>query len=261
MISARLRTLLFLALAPLWAAGCTTVSQTHWIQGPFDNKRPAGVSGFDYSEFSVDPALAGMLRGKTLRVEVADPAKTLDPARSRVLSPMDWKIWRDDCEKTLANRLYQSKVFSDVGQLSDERPIQKPDLVFRIAVVEWDEGNAFLRYFPGFGAGATLVQWEGELTAGEPGAGKRLFAFADVRRHPGGPYFGISARPYHGDRLIAEDLSMAFDELSGNFRALAGVTEEPLSSFIPHPAYRTPASGISAPAPAAASDPLKAPLP
>jgi hypothetical protein len=236
------RLLLAAALLLVAVSGCGGVRQVYWVGGPFNNP---SIRGFYYDLFYLAPDAAQTMRGRTLRVEVANTTETLAWSRSRITEPLDWRAWRLDFENYLADRLWQSRVFADVCAASDPRPIIRPDLTFRFALTEYHEGNAFLRYFPSFGAGATRVQWESELladcpaTAGGGDAPRRLFAFADARLHPGGPYIGFSTKPFFGQRLIAEDLRMAIDDLVADLRRLTGTTDPPRDSFYLHPTAGT----------------------
>jgi hypothetical protein len=232
------------------SVGCGRVRQAHWVDGPFANEiHDDAVRGFYYDAFDLAPGAAEAMLGKTLRVEVEPTTRTFVAERCRITKEVDWEGARRRFEDHLADRLYQSQVFADVSTPADSRPLTRPELILRIAITEYHEGNAFLRYVPGFGAGATRVQWEGEMVACDRATGpdegadageRRILAFADARLHPGGPSMGISTKPYDGQALIAEDLGLAIEGLVDDLRRLTH-TEEPMRRGF----YRHPQGGIT----------------
>lgn len=227
--------LLPLMLLLLSVVGCGRVHQTHWVDGPFNDP---SVRGFWYDRLYLAPDAAEAIAGRRVLVKMVDPYQTIDWTRSKVTDPIDWVKWRDTMEKYLADRLWQSRVFADVSATTDELPLRNPDLVLRVAITEFHEGNAFLRYLPGFGAGATRLQWEAELSECEAGSDRpvrRIFAFADARLHPGGPYFGISTKPYYGQRLLIEDLDFAITALVKDLRRLTDTRDRELDRETTHP--------------------------
>jgi hypothetical protein len=231
------------ALLLILAVGCGRVEQAHRVAGPFDNPP---IKGFYYDRFRLAEDAARAIAGRTLRVEVEPATRTLVLERSKITAPVEWEAWGAEFEQTLADKLWQSRVFDDVCTTSETRPILKPDLILRVALTEFHEGNAFLRYVPGFGAGATRVQWEAELVENGEGEERRaerpLFVFADARLHPGGPYLGWSFKPWNGRKLIVEDLHLATEALVKDLRWLTGTRARPLPEYFRRPQtgpYRT----------------------
>ena len=274
--------LLLAALLPCCLA-CNRLYEVHWARNDFTNP---SIRGFFYNRFYL-ASDAPSMRGETLKVEVMDPTETLDWTRCKLTRSVDWGEWKKVFENLLADRLHQLRVFADVCAAGDPYPILRPDLTLRVALTECDEGNAFLRYFPGFGLGATRLQWEGELVRNSARQGPnirqyfpaglktqpraavpqtdtalrddpRLFAFADVRLHPGGPMLFLSLKPWNGQALIAEDLHFGVDALVNDLRRLTGETRPPLGRFSPHPRSgpgRLPPRPAAAGPPAAGSRP------
>ena len=230
----------------LFVAGCGRVSQIHFVKGDFTLHHQAGIN---LDLVHVDAYAMSEVLGKTLVVQVIDPRQSIQPP-SKIIKGVDWPVWWLDYEQFLADRLWQTAVFSDVSAASDVTCIREPDLVLKVAVTQWDEGNGWLRYLIGFGAGATRMQWEGALI--DARTNHILLAFADRRLHPGGPsmlWFGWR-RALNGPGLIAEDLRYAAIDLCAAIRRLTGVQTEPFKTWKSRPLYRT-----QAPDPAAATEP------
>lgn len=213
--------LIFLLGALLFSAGCG-VSQVYYLQGNFN---PVQSKGLRMDEVFLAKDVES-IKGKTLKVQFVDPNKTIQKNISKVnrkLNQKDMDEIRHFFELNLADRMWQSRIFSDVCAADDVFQIKHPDLVMRVAVTRWHEGLWLLRTVFGFGLGATHVQWEGAIVDAK--TNRVLFAFADARLHPGGPSLaGFGARG--GGALIGEDLRYGADDLRRDLRKVTGVTEK-----------------------------------
>lgn len=226
---------LFLLIILPFTAGCGRVNQLHFLKGDFTLSHQSGIH-LDLMHVAPDLNLAA---GRSLVVQVLEPEQTIAPP-TKIGEKVDWPVWWLDYEQHLADRLWQTTVFSDVSTASDAVRIKDPDLVLKVAVTQWHEGNGWLRYLIGFGAGATQVQWEGALL--DARTDRVLMAFADRRIHPGGPsmfWFGWR-RALNAPALISEDLRYGTGDLCKGLRRLTGVKTDPLKRWQRRPLYRNP---------------------
>ncbi len=233
-----------LLLVALCCIGCGTVKGPHYLKGSYNLQRAYGQP-FDYSYIDQQ---APKMKGKTVNVIVEDPKATIDKSNSKTLSGMDWEAFRKEQESKWANSLYRSRVFSDVSAGSDQRPVPNPDYVLRLAVTEWNEGQAFLRGIFGFGLGHTRVQWEAVLTDAK--TGKPMIAVLDARIHPGGPNLGFSTKPWNGNALVEEDLYFARLDFKRTLRKMTYTTEPSSTEW--RPLWRSADGVPAAPVPTVA---------
>lgn len=220
----------------LLALACGRVHDRHFIQP----EGPRWPSGHRLDQVFIAPEAAAMI-GKRLTVELINPMDTVQVVGAKMYKPDDWQEywerWRAEYENTLADVLWRTKVFQDVGTPADPNPIEQPHYKCQVALTEWNEGRGWMRFVIGFGAGATRMQWEGRIT--ELAGGRTVMTFADARRHPGGPsMLGLDLRPLRGPVLISEDLVWAFQDLGRALRRITGTEEKPRSNYDRHKKYR-----------------------
>ncbi|HOE97582.1 MAG TPA: DUF4410 domain-containing protein [Candidatus Sumerlaeota bacterium] len=230
----RLLALFALLLLPL--AGCGRVHYRYYVR--LDD-RPLRMD-LPLDLVYAHPRIEA-IKDRTLEVHVLSPLDSVMASTAKMTKPDDWETyyetWRRDFENVLADKIWRTAIFSDVGTPSDPVPLEKPDYQLRVAVTEWNEGNRWLRWILGFGAGRTRVQWEGKLV--NAANGEELLLFADAREHPGGPYMiGVSFHPPKGNALIAQDLAWASRDLANALREATGIDREPLGTNSFHRKYR-----------------------
>lgn len=230
--------LMVLSLMLTGALGCGRVHRVYHV--------PSSVALSNESSAPFDLAYLapsmGTLTSQTLLVRVTTPTQTIDLESAKVLglkSEQEWSTWTRDFQNEVADVLWHQRLFADISTPADRQPQLKPDLTLDIAITRWHEGNGFLRYFLGFGLGATDMQWEGQL---RDTSGTLLLAWADRRIHPGGPsYVGsLSLRPFRGWKLIGEDLTMATRDLAQTIAEAQGkkLDPNPRRRWERHPQYR-----------------------
>ena len=250
----RIRILGLLSMVVLLGTGCVRVNDLHYLRGDFT---VSSQWGLPLSAVYAAPDLA-FIKGKTLAVKVDDPTRTIEAPLSKIDPSLDakfWATWQKDFEGYVANRVWSTSIFSDVCAASDYDALAQPDLICKIALTEWNEGNKWKRYFIGFGAGGTRVQWEGLIVDAQ--SGRVLFAFADASLHPGGPSFmdpiellkilvwdlgikrghsqklGWGRKVFYGPKLIAEDLRFSSEDLAVTLRRTTGIEEPKRLPFRP----------------------------
>jgi hypothetical protein len=231
---------LLLALAPLLLIGCSRISNRHFVDDSIPLERRTQFHIFQDSLYYTPPE-AHMLVDKELVVRVLNPEETIK-GRSKVGKDRDLAAFAVDFEKALANQLWRTDVFHDVGTLADKPPIADPDIYLDIAITQWHEGSAPLRWIIR-AAGKTRVQVEGKFT--DANTGKVYAAFADARVHPG--HGLISRATFMPQALIAEDLANFVKELQRRVLAMTG-SPEPERGLRPRVArMRPPREAASAP--------------
>ncbi len=186
--------LLFLPLG----VACSPVRHTYLV--------PEELMTEAREDFKLDKVYAsprvGRLVGAVVLVDLAD-ARESTGRRGRFPSRRDLETFGRDFEQVLSNQLWWTGIFGDVGHRREETPPPAPDVILNVAITEWNEGNALLRWAIGTWVGATRVQVEAMFV--EVRSGDVLAAFADARTHPGlGPFSFSTFRP---QTLIAIDLA------------------------------------------------------
>lgn len=186
------------ALLPLFAlSACSSVKEVHRL----DRKLALQpMEGIRLDLVYASPRVAE-IAGRNLIVEV-EPVRSMIAPGSHIPEYRDMDRFRNTFEMKLAQMMWQTGVFNDVGQRTDNPPLPKPNLRLRMTVTEWREGSTFLRVLLSTGLGATRVQTEGAFI--DPETGYVFAAFVDARAHPGGrPY---DPKTWRSQTLITQDI-------------------------------------------------------
>ena len=218
-------------------AGCGTVRQTYFVDREFEPERRKGIR---LDKIYVAPDVKEIV-GADLVVELADPRTSIQGKR-KIKEGRDFEAFAIDLERVISDSLWRTRIFRDVGTPRDEVPIPRPTLRLEVAITEWHEGSAWLRFLVGTWIGATRVQTEGRFV--NPETGHVYLAFADAQRHPG--YGKFNPMTYRPQTLIASDLSFLVRDLQ---RDIVTLTEQEIPpggfrsrSVRPRPSRRIPAS-------------------
>lgn len=220
--------LLMLGLFLPLAVGCSRVKHVYYVDPNLTLERKTKYHIFQDSLYFT-PSQAEQIADKTLLVEVLDPDQTI---LGRKKGGRNLQRFARDFEKVLSDQLWRTEVFKDVATPRDDRKLHHPDLKLNVAITEWHEGWALLRWAIR-AIGKTRVQIEGKFI--DPETGQVYAAFADARIHPG--HGLIAPRTWVGQALIAEDLAKFVKEFQKQVLAMTNrpVPEAGLQTRVPKP--------------------------
>ncbi len=223
---ARAGRLLALLLGTMMLAGCvSTIRDTGTLAGGYENfnavdERTVKVRLFD------DGAAAGGAAEVSPTGNDAGTASNDGRPLLFIVPEPEWKAgadpWPDEPERledllfTVRERLYRYLLreyphparVRYAWQESDPRLRGYRVLTVHAAITDYKQGNGFLRYVVGWGAGQTRFQLEGRIVEGH-GAGRRLLGEYVVRRgHAGYAQNGLNPAVLRSDyalRYAAEE--------------------------------------------------------